>query len=135
MKELLIFKTSKNFKRGLFIMNRYRLSDLVIILSTVVISILSIILYLNLTNQPEMLIKFMVVVALLLPVLTVYLLFMPMPTYFNILDFLKVWIKWKFKQKLWLWEGIHQFDNYEEGEQYEKSNKKIYRKKKFKAQS
>lgn len=140
MRQPLIFKTSKNFKRGLFIMNRYRPSDMVIILSTIAFSVLSIILYLNLVDESETLIKLIIVGLLLLPVLAVYLLFMPMPTYFNVLDFLKVWVRWQFKQKVWKWEGIHQFDYYEidddqEGEEHGKPDKRIRRKKNQKKNS
>lgn len=112
-----IFSTPKNFKRGKYIFNRFRVSDAAIILVTIILSILSIILYLNLFQQQNMLLNLIVVIVLLLPILIVYILFLPLPVYFNVLDYLKVFFAFYKKQKIWKWEGVYQFESKDEYEE------------------
>lgn len=115
----LIFNTSRNFKRGLYIFNRYRKSDMVVIISVVCLCVAAIVIFLNASANIDVLVRLVVVLVFLLPILGVYLLYMPMPTYFNVLDFLKVYVRWIFKQKTWKWEGIHLFDDEDGGDKRE----------------
>lgn len=104
------FNTTKNFKRGQYILNRYRWTDCIAILSTIVFSVAAILVWLNVFASKTAVINIIMIIVLLLPIGIIYLLFMPMPTYFNVLDFLVNAMKWLMKKKVYKWEGIHQFD-------------------------
>ncbi len=116
MNEILRFSSPKNFKRGKYIFNRYRVSDAIIILATILVSVLSIIFYLNIFQQKNLFLNLFVVLFLLLPIFIIYILFLPMPVYFNTLDYLKAFFIFQRKQKTWKWEGIHQFESEDEYE-------------------
>lgn len=108
-KKQLIFNSPKNFKRGKYILNRFRLSDLLFIVGITVLSVILIVAYLN-TFHNNIMLNLIVVLILMIPMLTIYLLFLPMPVFFNVLEFIKTFLFYQSKQKKWKWEGIHQFE-------------------------
>lgn len=107
----MIFQAPQNFKKGRYILNRYRPSDALIIIGTLLITILAIISYLNIFKNNSILVNLLFFLIMILPILVVYILFTPLPTYFNVLDFIKSFLNFQQKQKRWKWEGIHQFDD------------------------
>lgn len=106
----MIFQVPQNFKRGQYILNRYRKSDAAIIMSTSLFSIISIISYLNIFKNNSVLTNLLIFFILILPVFVIYILFTPLPTYFNVLEYLKTRVYFMRKQKRFKWEGIHQFE-------------------------
>lgn len=109
----IIFNTPKNFKRGKYPFSKYRPSDLIIILSTIAISISLIVAYLNFFSS-DSITNIIVIAFILLPVMIVYFLYLPMPTYFNLLDFLIEKINFSNRQKTFKWDGIYHFNKGDE---------------------
>ncbi|MFV0380761.1 MAG: hypothetical protein ACK5KR_00780 [Breznakia sp.] len=109
----LVFINSKNFKKGQYILNKYRKKDLFFILLIVVISVFLVAVYLNIFIQNNIILDAIIVSLLLLPIGIAFILYLPMPTYFNVLDFLKVTFLWLFKSKKWEWIGIYKGEDKE----------------------
>ena len=105
--EILVFNTPKNFKRGKYLLSRYRLKDLVIMVAIMLISLAAIIVYLTLFPDQDMQIHLLVVILLLLPIGGVYLLFMSMPVYLNLFEYITAFFFFRRKQKKFKWEGIY----------------------------
>lgn len=105
-----IFNSPKNFKRGKYIFNRYRYFDITVILSTIGISIFLLIVFLNYFSDKNIILNLLISALILSPIVIVYLLYLPMPVYFNFLDYIKAFFFYTNKQKKWKWEGIHQFE-------------------------
>lgn len=103
----MLFNAPKNFKRGKYILGRFRIIDLAFIIALTVFSIFSVILYLNLFASKEIIMNVIVVMLFLLPLLIAFLLFIPMPVYFNVLEYIKSFFFFQKKQKKFKWEGIH----------------------------
>ncbi|MEG1065928.1 MAG: hypothetical protein RSD85_00095 [Erysipelotrichaceae bacterium] len=108
----MIFNSPKNFKRGQYILGRYRKTDIIILISTTIISILAIVSFLS-AFKLSLIVNALIVLILLLPMVTVYILFMPLPIYLNVLELLKAYLFYSSKQKRFKWEGIYISDNEE----------------------
>lgn len=112
----MIFNAPKNFKRGQYLFGRYRIPDVICLLSITIVSVISVVIFLNIFQSKSILVNLIVVIVFLLPIAVVYILYMPMPTYFNVLEYIKSFVYFHRKQKQFKWEGIHQFnkDDFEE---------------------
>ena len=71
------------------------------------ISLAAIIAYLTLFPDQDMQIHLLVVILLLLPIGGVYLLFMSMPVYLNLFEYITAFFFFRRKQKKFKWEGIY----------------------------
>lgn len=111
---MLSFNAPKNFKRGKYILGRYRIKDLILIIGLLFISVLSVIVYLNVFSSQNILLNVAVVFVLMIPALIAFVLFIPMPVYFNIFDYISSFFYYQSKQKKWKWEGVHLYEDYEE---------------------
>lgn len=109
-KNNIVFNSPKNFKRGKYIFGRFRLLDAAVILVVFFTSLSLMILYLNVFQSKNILMNLIMVLIFLIPDLVVYILFMPMPVYLNILEYLNAFKKFHTRQRRFKWEGIHQFD-------------------------
>lgn len=104
----MIFNAPKNFKSGRLILGRYRWIDLILLLSGILISLLSMIIYAGTLRQNNLL----VVVVLFLPAAITYTLTMPTNgVYHNNLEFLRLLRKYSKSKRTYIWEGIYKEDD------------------------
>ena len=95
------FNAPKNFKNGRLIGNRYRIIDLVIVLTGASLSALSLILYISVLHGHSL----PAVVTMFIPGARVY---------HNNMVLLQVLIRFAKARKNYLWEGIYKEDNEKE---------------------
>ncbi|BET21938.1 hypothetical protein [Solobacterium moorei] len=106
----IVFTSPRNFKYGRLIMNRFRLSDLIIVIAGVVFSFLGLIIYVGFLSQ----FNIWIVLLLLLPAVITYFLTLPAGIYHNNIEFLKVIVRYVMTNKKYIWEGIYKHDSIEE---------------------
>ena len=111
---MLSFNAPKNFKRGKYILGRYRIKDMLIIIGLLLVSVLAVIIYLNSFASLNIILNVVIVSILMIPALIAFVLFIPMPVYFNIFDYIGAFFYYQSKQKKWKWEGVHLYEDYEE---------------------
>ncbi len=97
------FNSPRNFKNGKYIMNRYRIKDLIILVGGVVVSAVLISLYVNLMQSFNLII----LVLLFIPALISILLTFSTPIYHNFYEFIKLFLRSKLNQRNFKWEGYH----------------------------
>lgn len=105
-----LFTSPRNFKQGRLIMNRFRLSDLIMLVFGAVFSFLGVIIYIGFLNR----FNIWIILLLLLPAVITYFLTTPAGIYHNNLEFLKVILHFAFSNKRYIWEGIYKHDSIEE---------------------
>lgn len=103
------FTTPKNFKNGKYIMNRFRLSDLLILLGgiagTVVLFFIVLTLIITMRINPFFL--FLTLVPLIISAL---LTLIPATIKHNTLEVLKIRTAFKKRTKFLIWEGVNHFE-------------------------
>ena len=100
-----MFNSPKNFKRGRFINNRYRVIDLVIALIGTIISLTLILIYLLVFNGRNI----FIIGLITLPAIITLVLITPFSIYHNLLEFLKLYFIFFNSKKRYIWEGIYKY--------------------------
>mgnify|MGYP003188502398 CR=1 FL=1 len=90
-----LFTSPRNFKQGRLIMNRFRLSDLIMLIFGAVFSFLGVIIYIGFLNR----FNIWIILLLLLPAVITYFL---------------TTLHFAFSNKRYIWEGIYKHDSIEE---------------------
>lgn len=101
------FIAPKNFKSGRLIMNRFKPGDLILLISTLLFSFLSAVIYVALAGNH---IRIEVIVILIIPSAIGFFLTMPFGINHNILIFLRIVILYLKKKKEYYWEGIARYE-------------------------
>ena len=96
------FISPKNYKRGMYILNKYRLKDIVIQVVILSICTTGLITYLNVLNGKNLFIIICIVSICILGLL----LFTPMPFYLNLYDWIQAKMHFQLKQKNYKYEGV-----------------------------
>lgn len=102
----LVFTAPKNFKKGRLILGRYRVIDLTILISSILFTVLSTIIYVTYVKDFHPLI----LVGLVLPSAIAYALTFPCGVYHNYIIRLKNIFWFYRKNQKYIWEGIYQHD-------------------------
>ena len=100
------FVSSKNFKTGRLISSKYRIIDLFLLGGGIIISFMMILFFLLFLNGTQ----WWMVCLMALPAAVCFFLTMPAGIYHNILEFIKVYMKYRIKEKKYYWEGIWKDD-------------------------
>lgn len=108
-----MFNSPKNFKRGRFISNRYRVIDLIIAVSGTLVSLAFLLIYLLAFNGRN----FIIIGIISLPALVTFALITPFSIYHNLLEFLKLYLIFYNTKKRYIWEGIYKYRLTEEEEE------------------
>ncbi len=104
----MIFHAPKNFKSGRLILGRYRIIDLIILVAGIVLSLLSIIIYVGVLQHNS---PFMVLVMLLPAVICFILTFSTGGIYHNMATLLYIGFIYLKSTKTYQWEGVYKDDN------------------------
>jgi hypothetical protein len=105
-----LFTAPKNFKQGRLIMNRFRLSDLLLVVAGAAISVLGMIIYVAVLEQFNLI----MFVILLLPAVITFFLTLSAGIFHNNLEFMKIVLKYSLSNKNYIWEGIYKHDSIQE---------------------
>lgn len=101
------FNAPKNFKNGRLIGNRYRISDLILLIVCGIASALSLIIYISVLQGRN----FVIVVLLFVPAALGYVLTLPSGgVYHNNIELLKIIFAFNTSKKTYKWEGIYKYD-------------------------
>lgn len=105
----MIFYTPKNFKKGRLIALRYRPIDILIFACGASFSLITLIGYLMMFNKYSILI----LILLSLPVSSVIILVMiPFNQYHNMLEYLRLKIRFITSKRNYEWEGIYKYEDF-----------------------
>lgn len=100
------FIAPRNFKQGRLIMNRYRISDLILMIVCSTFSLIVNIIYLTNSGKADL----RIVVLIFIPGAMAYLLTMPCGIYHNNMEFLITLIRFYRSEKEYIWEGVYKDD-------------------------
>lgn len=100
------FRTTRNFKRGQYIFNRYRKRDLIYLIASFILGLFITITYLSVAVKPMLLL----VLLFFLPFFILFILTVNTPIYFNISEFIIGWIRWNKTPKKYIWDGYQMGD-------------------------
>lgn len=101
------FNAPKNFKNGRLIGNRYRVGDLVLLISCGIISALSLIIYISVMHGRDL----FLVVMMFVPAALAYVLTLPSGgVYHNNMELLKMLLYYNRSKHSYQWEGIYKYD-------------------------
>ena len=100
------FVSSKNFKSGRLINSKYRIIDLLILGGGIIVSFAMILFFLLFLDGTD----WLIVCLMCMPAVLCFFLTMSAGIYHNILEFIKVYVKYRIKNKKYYWEGIWKDD-------------------------
>ena len=107
----MIFIAPKNFKRGRLIGNKYRIIDLVIACTLILISVVLVLTYVLNSGK-----NIIVIMIMLLPALAAGLILIPLGFYHNLVQRIILWINFMASRKVWKWQGTYWYTTDEEGD-------------------
>ena len=105
-----LFTTPKNFKKGKLIANQYRWIDMFILISGILLSVISILIYFALLEGRS----WLFLLVFLIPGTIGFVFTLPLGIYHNVMEYLKMTVKNRHKLTVYTWEGIYRYDAFEE---------------------
>ncbi|MEG0359922.1 MAG: hypothetical protein RR598_11710 [Anaerorhabdus sp.] len=105
----MIFRTPNNFKKGAYVLRKYRVKDIIFMVVSIFASLISMLVYMSYFKT----INIFVLLLLLLPGAISFLFCTPLPIYFNLWERIKFEYRYYRSTKKYYWAGIYQFDEAE----------------------